>query len=119
MTPVSDDPALLHEDDLVGEHDGRPSVRDDDHGRRQFGALEPAKDLDLDGRIDRRGGVVEDEHPRPPHEGTCEGDPLTLAPRQGRPALADPRVVAVGEFGDESLDAGETHRPEHIGLRDV
>ena len=49
-------------------------------------------------RVDGRGGVVEDEDPRVEDERPRDRDPLALSARERDPALADHRVVAVGQL---------------------
>ena len=53
-------------------------------------------DLVLLGGVDRRGGVVEDEHPGIGQDGPGDGEALALATRQREAPLADLGVVAVG-----------------------
>ena len=96
--------SIVH--DFVGEADGRRPVGDENHRRRQVGGLETAQDLRLHRRVDGRGGVVEDQDPRPADQGPGESDPLALPSRQGGAPLADAGVVAVGQLGDELVGAG-------------
>ena len=58
-------------------------------------------DLRLGRRVDRGGRVVEDQDPRVDDERTRDRDALPLAARERDPALADDRVVAVGQRLDE------------------
>ena len=48
-------------------------------------------------RVDRRGGVVEDQDPRVGEERPGQRDALALAARQREAPLADDGVVAVGQ----------------------
>ena len=52
-------------------------------------------------RVDRGGGVVEDQDPRVGEQGPGDRDSLALAAREGQAALADARVIAVGQVRDE------------------
>ena len=52
-------------------------------------------------RVDRGGRVVEDEDARVDEQRPRDGDPLALPARQRDAALADDRVVPVGELEDE------------------
>ena len=57
-----------------------------------------------------RGGVVEDQDARVGEQRARDRDPLALAARQRQPALADARVVAVGQLGDEAGRLGALGR---------
>ena len=76
---------------------------DHDRGAVPHRLGEPRPDQRLGRRVDRGRGVVEDQDPRIDHE--CPGDrePLALAAGERDPALADHRVVAVGELLDEVM----------------
>ena len=52
-------------------------------------------DARLGGRVDRRRGVVEDQHARVDEQRARDREPLALAARERQPALADDRVVAL------------------------
>ena len=82
----------------VGEGDRRGPVGDDDRGAPAHHLAERGADLVLLGGVDRRGGVVEDQHARVGEDGPGDGDALALAARQREAALTDDRVVAVGQL---------------------
>ena len=63
--------------------------------------VQRALDLLLGRRVDGRRRVVEDEDPRVGEQRARDRDPLALAAAQRQPALADARVVAVGQRRDE------------------
>ena len=73
-------------------------------------------DLVLLGRVDRGGGVVEDEHPRVGQDGPGDGQALTLAPREREAPLADDGVVALGQLTDELVGAGQAGRSLDLAL---
>ena len=85
--------------------DRRHAVSDDQRrgGQRRRGARRGSP---LDHRVDRRGGVVEQQQPGPTEQGPCQGEPLALASRQRDATLAEDLV----EAGGQPLD--EAHRPE-------
>ena len=64
---------------------------------------EAALDRGLGACVDRRGRVVEDQDPRVGEERAGDRDPLALAARERQAALADQRLVAVGEALDEAV----------------
>ncbi len=67
-------------------------------------------------RVERAGRLVEDEHRRVAQHGPGDGNPLSLAAGQLHAALADARLVAVGEGGDEVVGVGRAGRLDHLGL---
>ncbi len=58
-------------------------------------------DLALRLGIDRAGGLVQDQDPRVDQQRAGDRDPLPLAAGEGLAALADQRIVAVGQPQDE------------------
>ena len=67
--------------------------------------------------VEQRGGLVEHQHRRGGEEGAREGDELPLAGGQPPAALADLRVVAVRQRGDELVCADGRGRRLHAGPR--
>ena len=111
-------PALEH-DDLVGQRDGGEAVGDDE--RRAPGHHLAQRRLDrlLRRGVDGRGGVVEDEDARVGQQRAGDGDALALAARERQAALADARVVAVGQLGDEAGGLGALGRALDLLARGV
>ena len=94
---LGDDPAAVEQHHAVGQRDrGRP-VGDDDRRAVAHDLGEGVADLVLLGRVDRRGGVVEDQHPGVGEDRPGDGDALALAARQREAPLADLGGVAVGQ----------------------
>src|SRR6185437_2685251 len=79
----------------------REAVGDDDGGAAfaQVGQGELHRDLAL--RIERAGGLVEQQDARVAQQGAGQGDALALAPRQALAAGADRGFVAQRQGGDE------------------
>ncbi|KAJ0160181.1 hypothetical protein CTA2_8415 [Colletotrichum tanaceti] len=102
-----DDPAGVHDDDVVGVADGRQPVGDGDDGavlgRR---LLDGALDALLAGRVERRGGLVQHEDLGVADQGPGEGDALALAAADERPAGAGRGAVAVVQPVDEGGGVG-------------
>ena len=97
-----DHPAAFEHDDAVGQVQRRPAVRD--RAAWSGPAMTRAEGVvngRLDPGVDRAGGVVEDEDARVEQDGPGQRDPLTLAAREGQPALADDGVVAPRQLLDE------------------
>src|SRR3954470_10759033 len=104
VTATLDDPALLDDDDQVGAQDRRQSVGNGDRRSSLHDALDRRLDEPLGNRVERGRGLVEDEYARVLEQDPRERDPLLLATRQLVPALADDRVVGLGEIGDAVVD---------------
>ena len=97
MGAVGDDAAVAQQDDAVGQRDGGRPVGDDDRGAAPHDLGEGVADLVLLGGVDRRGGVVEDQHPGVGEDRPGDGDALALPAREREAPLADRRVVALGQ----------------------
>ena len=82
-------PAAVDQHHAIGEGDRGGAVGDDDGGPVAHDLGEGVADLVLLGRVDRRRGVVEDEHAGVGQDGPGDGDALALATRQGEAPLAD------------------------------
>ena len=101
-----DDPPVVEHDGAVGDLDGRePLGRDQHRAARERGA-EVLDEVALGLRVDGRHRVVEHDHARPRDERPRERDPLALPAGEVDAALADQRVVAVGQLGREMRDTG-------------
>ena len=111
MRALLDDPAVLEHDDLAGALDRGEPVGDDDRGaageQPPQAGLDPALGVD----VDVRGRLVEHEDARVGDQRARERDELALAGRELDAALADRRVVAVLEPGDELVGADRARRP--------
>ena len=66
--------------------------------------------------VERRGRLVEDQDPRVLQQDAGDRDPLLLAARQLVAALADDRVVAIGQLGDPVVDRRGPRRGLELGL---
>ena len=87
-----------------------------DDQRRAVGrdGVQGILDLPLGAGIERRGGLVEEQDGRSFKDGAGDGDALFLAARKLEAALADRRLVAVGQAHDEIVDAGQPRRFLHL-----
>ena len=114
--PLDDLPVLEHED-LVGAADGREPVRD--HERRASRPQRPERlpDLAFALGVETRRRLVEDQHLRVGEDRTRDRHALPLPAREFHTALADDRVVAVGEPHDELLAVRDPRRVAHFGHR--
>ena len=105
--PCFDDAAAFEHGDAVGERDRRRPVGDHERRAALHHLGEGSADLVLLGRVDGRGGVVEDEHGRVGEDRAGDRDPLPLAAREREAALAEHRLVAVGQVVHERGRAGQ------------
>src|SRR5215204_414608 len=104
-----DDLPLFEDEYLVGAADGREAVRDDEGRPPAPQRLQPVLYQRLALAVQARRGLVEDQNLRLGQDRARDGDALPLPARELHAALADDRVVAVGEAADELVavrDAG-------------
>src|SRR6185437_6632504 len=110
MAAALDDLAVLEHQDLVGVDDGGEAVGDDERGTVLRDLAQAGLDLALGLGVERRGRLVADEDARLLEDDAGDGDALLLAAGELEAALADRRLVAVRQGGDEIADAGEARR---------
>ena len=104
MGAAFDDATVVHYQNLVGiDHRGQ-AMRDDQRRAILRDAVELGLNCLLGARIERRGRFVEDEDLGILQDRARDGHALLLAARQLEAALADHRVVAVGQTLDEIVD---------------
>src|SRR5579883_189050 len=126
MAAILDDAAALDGDDAIGRAHGGKAMRDDDHGAALSDAAHILLDDALALIIERARRLVENEDARIGDERAGDRNALTLSAGEAAAALADDRVVALRQFEDELMRAGELRRGDHtldrhagIGKRDV
>ena len=107
-------PAAVQEHHPVREMEGGDPVGDDQRRTSGEHATQSAEDGLLGTRVDRARGVVEKQDAGFHQHGSRQRDPLPLATGEAEPALADLRVVAVGELADEVVGAGDAGRRLHL-----
>jgi hypothetical protein len=83
-----DDAAVVHDQDLVGVHDGGETVRDDQRGVAAGDAVQLGLDRFLRFRVERRGRLVEDQDARVLQDRARDRDALLLAAGELEAALA-------------------------------
>ena len=91
------DPAVVDQDDPVGELDRAQAVGDQEGGAAPGELLDRLADQGLVLDVDGAGGLVEDQDGRVAEHGPGQGDPLPLAAGEAVAALADDGVVALGQ----------------------
>ena len=104
--PVSATRPPVEHDDLICVAHGREPVGDRDRRSSLGKPLERLLDEALGLRVERRRRLVEHEDRRVAEHGARDRHALLLAAREAVAALADDRVVAVGERGDQLVDLG-------------
>ncbi len=85
MRPPLADPPLVEDEDLVHVLHGGEPVGDHDRGPAPQQHAQRVLDELLGLGVHRRGGLVEDQHPRVVGEGAGEREQLLLAHGEGRP----------------------------------
>src|SRR6266567_832513 len=123
---VLDDAAALDGDDSICAANRREAVSDHEYGPALAYLLHVVLDDPLALIIERARGFVEDQDAGVGDESARDCDTLTLTTGQAAAALADDRVVALGELEDELMGPREgrrsddlLHRDGRIGQRDV
>ena len=101
MCPGFDHDAAVQHNDSVGEMQGRLPVGDQQRRSTGHDSAQRAVDSSLDARVNRAGGVVEDEDPWVVEDRARQGDPLTLTAGEGQPTLPDGSVIPARELLDK------------------
>ena len=95
------DAAALEHDQPVGLAQRAQAVGDGDRRAALDQVVERHLNLALGFGVDRRGGFVEDQNARIDQQCAGDRDALPLAAGERLAALADERIVAVGQSQDE------------------
>jgi hypothetical protein len=103
VRPVLDDAAALDGDDSIGAAHGRQAVSDHEHGAALAYLLHVVLDDSLALIVERARRFVKDQDARVGDERASNCDALTLTTGQVAAALADERVVALGELQNEFM----------------
>ena len=112
------DLAVVEHDDLLGQRDRARAVGDDEGGAAAHHFLQRGPDAELRLHVHAAGGVVEDEDARVHDERPRDRDTLALAAAEREAALADDRLVALGERLDEVVGLrGLRRRPDLLVAR--
>src|SRR2546425_789030 len=108
----------VHDDDLVSAHDRREAVGDHDRRRALDHAVDGPMHQALRLAVERARGLVQDQDRgvRDDRAGDCHA--LALAAREAGPAVADHRVVPVGQRHDEVVRVRDLRGAEDVRLRD-
>ena len=81
--------------------------------------IERLADLGFADRVEVRGGLVQDQDRRILQQGAGDRDALTLAARKLQAALADGRVVAIGQRLGKLVDVAPRAPPRGLVVRGV
>ena len=116
MPSALDDAAFLQHQDLVGiDHGGEPMGDDQ---RRAIGRdfAQALLDFLFGAAVERRCRFVEQHDGRLLQQGARDRHALFFAAGEFQSALAHLRGIAVGQAGDELVQAGEAGRLDHLVL---
>ena len=92
------DSAVFDHQDLVGVADRAEAVGDDEAGAAGHQRGQRLLDEPFVFRVEVAGGFVEDQDVGIGEHGAGDGDALALAAGEAQAALADRRVVSLGQF---------------------
>lgn len=109
-------PPLPKDIDDIRVLNRRQTMRHRDRGAALRDFLQRGRDLLLALRVERRGGLVEDQHLGVPDDGPRDGDALLLPARQRDAAGAHVRVVPLGKRDDEVVDRGVAAGGVELGV---
>ena len=112
-------PALVHHQDLVRRQNGAQTVGDHQTGAALHHALQRLLDQRFALGVEVAGGLVQDQDARVFEDDPRDGHPLLLAAGEPVPPLADDRVIAIGQLGDEVVDVGGAAGGLQFGLRRI
>ena len=117
MAALLDDVATLHDQDRVRVADGGQTVGDDEARaatpQRPHGPLHQ----ELGSRVNRTGGLVQDEDGGIRDEGPGDGEQLTLAGRDIGGLLLQDRLVALGQRPHGVVDVAGARGRLHLLVR--
>ena len=91
-------------------------MRDDDRRPADLEPVERVLDERLGFVVERARRLVEEQDRRVLQDRPGDRHALALAAGQARAAVADDRVVAVGQRADEVVRVGRPGRGDHLGL---
>ena len=111
--------ALLQNQGLVAFGQRRQPVRHDDHRAATRDAQQVGVDQRLAFRIERAGGLVQDQDARVVDQRAGDGEALLLTARKVGRAFLDVGLVAVRHALDEFLGAGQPRRAHRILEREA
>jgi len=105
-----DDVAMIQHQDAVGADHARQPVRQDQRRAAPRETIDRLLDHRLVLGVDRGQCLVEDQDRRVAQQGAGDRQPLALAARQIDAALAEDRLIAVGQLQDEIMGVGVARR---------
>src|SRR5437763_8698223 len=117
MAAPIDDAAVLQYENHIGRYDARQTMRDDQRSSLQGEPIELLLDGALGSRIERRRRLVEDQYRRVLEYRARDGDPLSFSAGEHHAALADNRLVLLGERDDEVVDIRGACCIDHVSER--
>ncbi len=113
MLADCNDATFVDQHDSIGQCDGARAMRNDDGGSPLHHGAHGVANLVFLAGVDRTRCIVEHQHAWVGNDGTCNRHSLTLASAEREPALADRRVVSLGEPCDEVVCAGKSRSAFH------
>ena len=117
--PLLDDAAPLHHHDAVARQHGREPVRDHQRGAVAHQFFQRGLHQRLALRVERRGGLVEQQERRVAQDRARDRDALALAAGQRHAALAELRLEAARQPVDEFAGVRQVGGALDLGIAGV
>ena len=110
-------PTLVEHQNLVAGHHARKPVRHDQRRAPRHQALQRLLNRRLVFGVHAGQRLIEDQNRRVAQQRAGDRDPLPLAARKPMPPLADHRLVALRQVGDELVRVGRARRRDDLLVR--
>ena len=109
-------PAFIKHNNPIGLLNSGKAMRDDQRGAPSHQHLQRLLDQVFGLRIQRGGGLIQQQDRRIAQQRAGDGDALALPARQTRPALSDPGLVSFRELRDELVGVSRFSGCAHLFL---
>ncbi len=116
MATGTGDPALVEDDDPVGEGEHFDPVRDDQYSLAGKALPQAGEDLVLGGDVDCRESVIDHQHRPVAEQGPGQGQTLALAAGELDAALADQGGISLRQFADFLIDGRACSRLDLLSV---
>jgi hypothetical protein len=113
---VGDESAIIEPEHAVAVGQALVTMCDHHDGRSRIEIEHALEDFVFGCDVDRAGGFVQHEQPRPPQRGAGKAQPLAFAAGNQRAALAENRVESIFQARDKIVGLGNGECVSDFGL---